>query len=150
MCRSSSSMVQKKWFVALRAEIHLCTRICMTCMSKRYPNLLFIIGTILLAILPTKSNVDFFVARSEPAFIVEMGLLSLRLWVSSKVFCSGHFNSICFHRVENYFWNCIGSFMSDHFILTYSSAGCALNSLAKTSRILSPTHRPLVNVVKVK
>lgn len=34
--------------------------------------------------------------------------------------------------------------------LTYSSAGCARNSLAKTSRIRSPTQRPLVKVVKVK
>ena len=35
-------------------------------------------------------------------------------------------------------------------LLTYSSTGWARNSLAKTSRIFSPTHRPLVNVVKVK
>lgn len=34
--------------------------------------------------------------------------------------------------------------------LTYSSTGWARNSLAKTSRIFSPTQRPLVNVVKVK
>ena len=32
--------------------------------------------------------------------------------------------------------------------LTYSSAGWALNSRAKTSNIFSPTHRPLVKVVK--
>ena len=35
-------------------------------------------------------------------------------------------------------------------LLTYSSTGWARNSLAKTSRIFSPTQRPLVNVVKVK
>ena len=38
----------------------------------------------------------------------------------------------------------------DFEVLTYSSTGWARNSRAKTSRIFSPTHRPLVNVVNVK
>ena len=33
---------------------------------------------------------------------------------------------------------------------TYSCWGCARNSLEKTSKIVSPTHLPFVNVVKVK
>ena len=34
--------------------------------------------------------------------------------------------------------------------LTYSCLGCALNSRENTVRIVSPTQRPLVNVVNVK